>query len=43
MLAGPLLAQSPNVLLIIADDMGIDSHDLYNAEVGAVLPATPHI
>lgn len=32
-----------NVLLIIADDYGIDSSSLYNTEPGAVLPPTPNI
>lgn len=39
----PLVAQQRNVLLIIADDMGIDSHGLYNAEPGVSLPPTPNI
>lgn len=36
-------AQQRNVLLLIADDMGIDSHALYNSEAGADLPPTPNI
>lgn len=36
-------AQQRNVLLIIADDMGVDSHSLYNAEASADLPPTPNI
>ena len=32
-----------NVLLIIADDMGIDAHGLYNTAAGASLPPTPNI
>jgi arylsulfatase A-like enzyme len=32
-----------NVLLIIADDFGIDSSPLYNTSPGAVLPPTPNI
>jgi arylsulfatase A-like enzyme len=36
-------AQQHNVLLIIADDLGTDSHSLYNSSPGAVLPPTPNI
>ena len=36
-------AQQRNVLLIIADDFGTDSHSLYNSSPGAVLPPTPNI
>ena len=36
-------AQQRNVLLIIADDLGTDSHGLYNTSPGAVLPPTPNI
>ncbi|MFK7910354.1 MAG: sulfatase-like hydrolase/transferase [Akkermansiaceae bacterium] len=36
-------AQQKNVLLIIADDLGIDSHGLYNISAGADLPPTPNI
>lgn len=36
-------AQQRNVLLIIADDYGIDSSSLYNSSSGAVLPPTPNI
>ncbi len=32
-----------NILLIIADDYGIDSSSLYNSSPGAVLPPTPNI
>ena len=32
-----------NVLLIIADDYGIDSQSLYNSTAGATLPPTPNI
>lgn len=39
----PLAAQNRNVLLIIADDMGIDSHSLYNSSGTADLPPTPNI
>ena len=35
--------QQRNVLLIIADDFGTDSHSLYNSAPGAVLPPTPNI
>lgn len=38
----PLHAQR-NVLLIIADDYGIDSSSLYNTSPGAALPPTPNI
>ncbi|HKQ39790.1 MAG TPA: sulfatase-like hydrolase/transferase, partial [Verrucomicrobiae bacterium] len=36
-------AASRNVLLIIADDYGIDSHSLYNTNSAASLPPTPNI
>ncbi|MFM7182147.1 MAG: sulfatase-like hydrolase/transferase [Verrucomicrobiales bacterium] len=36
-------AQQRNVLLIIADDYGIDSNSLYNSSPGAALPPTPNI
>ncbi len=42
-LALPVAAQDRNVLLIIADDMGIDSHSLYNSSGTADLPPTPNI
>ncbi len=32
-----------NILLIIADDYGVDSSSLYNTNAGAVLPPTPNI
>jgi arylsulfatase A-like enzyme len=32
-----------NILLIIADDYGIDSSSLYNSNAGVVLPPTPNI
>lgn len=32
-----------NILLLIADDYGIDSAALYNSSVGAALPPTPNI
>src|SRR4026209_2866085 len=37
------LGASRNVLLIIADDYGIDSHSLYNTNTAASLPPTPTI
>lgn len=37
------VAQQRNVLLIIADDMGVDSHSLYNSSGTAELPPTPNI
>lgn len=36
-------AQQRNVLLIIADDYGIDANSLYNTSPGAALPPTPNI
>ena len=39
--AGPAFA-SPNVLLIIADDFGVDSQSLYNPTAGATAP-TPNL
>lgn len=36
-------AQDANVLLIIADDLGINHHGLYNDSPGADLPPTPNI
>ncbi|MDB6059691.1 MAG: sulfatase [Verrucomicrobiales bacterium] len=37
-------AQKPNILLIIADDLGADSHSLFNSATnGATLPPTPNI
>ena len=39
----PARAVQRNVLLIIADDYGIDSNSLYNSSAGAVLPPTPNI
>ncbi len=39
----PALGAQRNVLLIIADDYGIDSSSLYNTSPGAVLPPTPNI
>lgn len=36
-------AQQRNVLLIIADDIGIDAHSLYNTTPGVSLPPTPNI
>lgn len=43
LLAGTASAQQRNVLLIIADDFGTDSHSLYNSSPGAVLAPTPNI
>ncbi len=37
------LAQQRNILLLIADDMGIDSHSLYSSSQTADLAATPNI
>jgi arylsulfatase A-like enzyme len=48
-LAGALIpstaqaATKPNILLIIADDYGVDSSSLYNTNGSAVLPPTPNI
>ncbi len=39
----PVRAVQRNVLLIIADDYGIDSNSLYNTSPGAALPPTPNI
>lgn len=39
----PVAGQNRNILLIIADDMGIDSHALYNSSENADLPPTPNI
>lgn len=39
----PAVAVPRNVLLIIADDYGIDSNSLYNSSGGAALPPTPNI
>ncbi len=36
-----LCAQSPNIILIIADDLGVDAFNGYN--LGAVNPSTPHL
>lgn len=35
------LAQSPNILLIIADDLGVDAFNGYN--LGSINPTTPHL
>lgn len=43
LLASLACGQHRNVLLIIADDMGVDSHGLYNGAPGATLPPTPNI
>lgn len=42
-LASTAVGQQRNVLLIIADDLGTDSLDLYNSSAGANLPPTPNI
>ena len=42
-LAGTAAHAGNNVLLIIADDYGIDSSSLYNSTAGATLPPTPNI
>jgi arylsulfatase A-like enzyme len=43
-MALPALATPQNILLIIADDYGADSSDLYNStNTGAILPPTPTI
>ncbi|HIA37193.1 MAG TPA: sulfatase, partial [Flavobacteriales bacterium] len=34
-------AQSPNILLIIADDLGVDALNGYN--LGSINPTTPHL
>jgi arylsulfatase A-like enzyme len=39
----PASAAQRNVLLIIADDYGIDANSLYNTSPGAALPPTPNI
>ena len=41
--AGAVARAGNNVLLIIADDYGIDSSSLYNSTAGATLPPTPNI
>jgi len=42
-LAGPVIAAPSNILLIIADDYGVDSSSLYNTNASAALPPTPNI
>jgi arylsulfatase A-like enzyme len=37
------IAARPNILLVIADDIGVDSHSLYNTNSKASLPPTPNI
>ncbi len=39
----PARAATKNILLVIADDYGIDSHSLYNTNPAASLPPTPNI
>jgi arylsulfatase A-like enzyme len=41
--AGSVAAAPNNILLVIADDYGADSSSLYNTNVSAVLPPTPHL
>ena len=39
-----IAAPKQNILLIIADDYGVDSSSLYNStNTGAILPPTPNI
>jgi len=40
-IAGVSFSQTPNVLLIIADDLGVDALNGYN--VGGIDPVTPHL
>jgi arylsulfatase B len=40
---GTFAAPGRNILLIIADDYGIDSHSLYNTNATASLPPTPNL
>ena len=40
---GMTASASNNILLIIADDYGIDSSSLYNTSPAATLPPTPNI
>ena len=39
----PAGAATKNILLVIADDYGMDSHSLYNTNPAASLPPTPNI
>src|SRR5689334_232360 len=41
--AVPASAASKNILLVIADDYGIDGQSLYNNNPAASLPPTPNI
>src|SRR5262249_35457602 len=41
--SGILVAAQQNILLIIADDYGVDSSSLYNTNASASLPPTPNI
>lgn len=43
LLACPAIHAQQNILLIIADDYGIDSSSLYNDDAAATLPPTPTI
>ncbi|MEO6753193.1 MAG: sulfatase-like hydrolase/transferase, partial [Chthoniobacteraceae bacterium] len=38
-----LTVNPPNILIIIADDFGLDTTSVFNSSPGAVLPATPNI
>src|SRR5678815_3125940 len=43
-IASAVNAAAPNILLIIADDYGVDGNSLFNStNGGAVLPPTPNI
>jgi len=42
-LAPTVVGAGPNILLVIADDYGIDSNSLYNTNAKASLPPTPNI
>ncbi len=33
----------PNILIIIADDFGLDATSVFNSSAGAILPATPNL
>ncbi len=37
------VGERPNILMIIADDFGVDSHPFYNADTNARFPPTPNI
>jgi arylsulfatase A-like enzyme len=42
-LAAPAAGATKNILVVIADDFGIDSHSLYNTNPAASLPPTPTV